>query len=316
MGEQNIMLITLAICTWNRAASLQQTLASVAAMEIPDGLAWEVLVVNNNCTDQTHDIVSGWKTTLPIRELFELRQGLSHARNLALEHASGEIIVWTDDDVRLDSAFLANYARAAAVYPDADFFGGPIIADFVSPPPSWLDRNLEVFADAYAVRAIAAEDVPIESVDALPYGANFALRRAALRGERFDTELGRSGTSMVGGEESDFLRRMLERGCRGVWVADARALHTVDAGRLTLSYLWRFYHGVGLMYARMTPKSETKSMRKLRKRYMRYRTTDLMHRLRRDHDWAVAYMKAAIVRGMIDGHPERQMRLQTESSVN
>jgi len=309
------MLITLAICTWNRADSLHRTLESLAAMEIPDGLAWEVLIVDNNCTDHTRDVVGHWKSVLPIRELFEHRQGLSHARNHALEQACGDVIVWTDDDVCLDPAFLTHYARATATYPDAAFFGGPIIADFVSPPPSWLDRNFEVFADAYAVRAIAAEDIPIESVDVLPYGANFALRRDALQGDRFDTDLGRNGSGMVGGEESELLRKMLARGCRGVWIADARALHRVDAGRLTLGYIWRFYHGVGLMYARTTPRYQTKSVRKLRRRYLTYRATDMVRRLRRDRGWAVAYMKAAIFRGLIDGHPARQTGDQAKSSV-
>ena len=47
------MLITVAICTYNRAESLRRTLDSLAAMRVPENLDWEVVVVNNNCTDHT-----------------------------------------------------------------------------------------------------------------------------------------------------------------------------------------------------------------------------------------------------------------------
>lgn len=295
------MLITLAICTWNRAASLRETLASLADLEVPDGVEWELLVVNNNSTDDTAGVLDAWKDRLPLRALFESKQGLSHARNHALAHARGELIVWTDDDVQVDGGLLAAYARALRDYPDADFFGGPIVARFVSTPPAWLARNLEVFVDAYAVRAIADEHVPIESENTLPYGANFALRLRAVKDDRFDPALGRTGQNMISGEESAFLRRLLERGSTGMWIADARVLHVVDADRLTWDYVRRYYHGVGLMRVRMASPAKRWSLRKLRYRRFKYRLRALLRAARRDRAWAAATVDAEITRGVIDG---------------
>jgi len=76
--------ITVAICTWNRARLLDQTLNHMRNLQIPPDVDWELLVVNNNCTDQTDTVIERYEGDLPIRRLFEARPGLSHARNRAL----------------------------------------------------------------------------------------------------------------------------------------------------------------------------------------------------------------------------------------
>ena len=75
------MKITVAICTWNRAALLDQTLCEMHKLEIPAGVEWELLVVNNNCTDGTDAVVAEHAKGLPILRLFEARPGLSNAGN-------------------------------------------------------------------------------------------------------------------------------------------------------------------------------------------------------------------------------------------
>lgn len=73
------MLVTVAICTWNRAALLDQTLAELGQMRIPDGVDWELLVVNNNCTDATDAVLVRDASRLPLRRLFESQPGQSRA---------------------------------------------------------------------------------------------------------------------------------------------------------------------------------------------------------------------------------------------
>lgn len=89
------MRITVAVCTWNRARLRDQTLAAMRQLQVPAGVEWELLVVNNNCTDATDDVIERHSTHLPIRRLFEVKQGHSHARNRAVAEATGELIVWT-----------------------------------------------------------------------------------------------------------------------------------------------------------------------------------------------------------------------------
>lgn len=77
------MNLTVAICTWNRAALLDWTLARMRELRIPDGVEWELLIVNNNCTDQTDAVIARHAGVLPIRRIFEVNPGLSNARNRA-----------------------------------------------------------------------------------------------------------------------------------------------------------------------------------------------------------------------------------------
>lgn len=105
------MLITVAICTLNRAELLRRTLDLLAAMRLPDHLDWEVLVVDNGCADHTDAVIEAFAGRLPIRREFEPRRGHTPARNHAVDAAKGEYIVWTDDDVVVDPGWLAALCR-------------------------------------------------------------------------------------------------------------------------------------------------------------------------------------------------------------
>ncbi|HMO35190.1 MAG TPA: glycosyltransferase [Gemmatales bacterium] len=85
------MKVTGAICTWNRAKLLDQTLERMKCLEIPEGITWELLIVNNICTDNTDEIIEKHSLTLPIKRLFEPKQGLSNARNCAVESAKEKL---------------------------------------------------------------------------------------------------------------------------------------------------------------------------------------------------------------------------------
>src|SRR4051794_35896246 len=103
------MNVTVAICTWNRAGLLDQTLSEMGRLRIPSGLEWELIVVNNNCTDPTDEVIARHTGRLPIRRVSEPRPGQSNARNAAVRVARGDYIVWTDDDVLVDPLWLAAY---------------------------------------------------------------------------------------------------------------------------------------------------------------------------------------------------------------
>ena len=111
-------------------------------------------MVDNNSTDNTLSAVEEYRDVLPIRYVFEPQQGLSHARNRAVQEAGGDLIVFTDDDVRVDPRWLAEYESAAQQFTDATFFGGTIELRFSCTPPRWLRNNLSRFKTAYACRSI------------------------------------------------------------------------------------------------------------------------------------------------------------------
>src|SRR5689334_14945335 len=132
------MLITVGICTFNRAEKLRRTLDSLVAMRVPSDLAWEIVIVNNNSTDYTDDVISEYVRRLPVRCELEPRHGKSNALNRAIDVAKGDYIVWIDDDVLVDAGWLTAYVEAFRRWPDAAIFGGRIIPRYEAPIAKWV----------------------------------------------------------------------------------------------------------------------------------------------------------------------------------
>jgi glucosyl-dolichyl phosphate glucuronosyltransferase len=239
------MNVSVVVCTWNRCHLLFQTLERMAsALRVPAGIRWELLVVNNGCTDDTDRVIDAFRDRLPIRRLFEPKQGHSHARNLAVLEAAGEYIVWTDDDVLVDAQWLEAYCQAFARRPGAAVFGGAIEPWFPGRRPAWLEQAWRQVSGAYAARDLGATEIPL-AVDRLPYGANMAVRTQEQKRFRYDPQLGHSGTGKVGGEETVVLRAILAGGAEGWWVPEARLRHFIPDERQTVEYLRSYYFGRG-----------------------------------------------------------------------
>jgi glycosyltransferase involved in cell wall biosynthesis len=235
---------TIAICTWNRSDLLDKTLEQMRQLEVPAGLSWEIVVVNNRCTDDTDAILAKHTGPLPVRRIFEDKQGQSHARNAASLAARGELILWTDDDVLVDSRWLAEMAAAARAQPEMSFFGGPIEPWFEVDPPKWLLDNWKAVNGAFAFRDLGAEPFEFE-LKRLPYGANYAVRTQVQQQFLYNPRLGRVATGEIRGEETDVLHKLLAAGHRGQWVPTAKVDHFIPRDRLTLDYIRRFFHGIG-----------------------------------------------------------------------
>ncbi len=209
---------------------------------LPVGVSWELIVVDNACTDCTADVLESFMGRLPLRRVFEPKPGLSNARNAAIAEACGGHIVWTDDDVLADSEWLPAYARAFARYPDVAVFGGPIAAWFDAPPAAWLLAVLPRVSTAFAVREFDAQDEAI-SAAFVPFGANMAFRTNVLRATGFDSRLGRVRAGMLGGDETILIGHLLAQGETGRWVPGAAVRHYIPPERQTIRYLRRYYSG-------------------------------------------------------------------------
>jgi glycosyltransferase involved in cell wall biosynthesis len=244
MTLTNTSSISVVICTWNRSDILKQTLEQMTLLEIPPDLRWELIVVNNNCSDDTDSVLASFQGRLPLIRLFEATPGKSHAANLAVREAMGEYIVWTDDDVLVDPNWLKGYLSAFAQWPEASIFAGAIDPWFEGRPPSWLERVFPQVANAYA----ALDHGPVGFAmtrDTYPYGANMALKRSAHLREPYDTRLGPRPNSGIRGEEMIMARRLLASGDTGRWVPEARVRHFIPVKRQNLSYLREYFLGSG-----------------------------------------------------------------------
>src|SRR5260221_6988879 len=132
------MKLSLIICTYNRCENLGLALETLCHLKNPRDIVWELIVVDNNSTDQTRACCDRFQDRLPLRYVFEARQGQSCARNRGIRESNAPIVAFTDDDVDLDQGWLASLCDAVAKHRDADFYGGRILPRWQSPPPQWL----------------------------------------------------------------------------------------------------------------------------------------------------------------------------------
>jgi glycosyltransferase involved in cell wall biosynthesis len=245
------MRITVAICTWNRCRLLAQTLEQMTRLRVPGDTDWELLIVNNNCTDATREVIRSYSHRLRIREIVEKKPGLSHARNCALAHAKGDYILWTDDDVRVDEGWLTAFSETAARYPNGAVFGGPIEPWFpVTPDPEFLVSFPALRTGFCGVDH--GEPERYLGPEQYVWGANMAFRRAAVDGLLFDPALGVCRMVFKIGEEKDFIQRVRQRGGSIVWSPAMRVQHYIDPSRMTRGYLKRRYTGHGRTSIRKT----------------------------------------------------------------
>lgn len=229
--------ITVAVCTWNRARLFQDCLESLAALQIPEGLRTEVLIVDNASSDDTRTVVESFRRRLPIRYLYEPALGLSNARNCAVAQAQGQFIVWIDDDARVEAEWPVAYVAGIEKHAEAAVFGGPIEPEFEVPPPPWMRQTWPMISRYYAIKSMP-EETSIHTGN-LPKGANFAIRTDVQRRYSYNPAEGRRGDVLFSGDESTVIRRVLNDGGTGVWVPEARVRHHLPARRMTLQYLRR-----------------------------------------------------------------------------
>lgn len=296
--------VSVAICTWNRAKLLDRTLVRMRELRIPDGLAWELLVVNNNGTDDTDAVALRHTGRLPVRLLQEPRQGHSHARNCAIEAARGRLILWTDDDVLVDPHWLSEYVKAAEAFPDAGFFGGTVDPWFETEPPAWVRNNLGRLESPFALRRFGPEVRPLAPGE-MVFGASMAFRTPLLKENRFNTALGRVGTGMLSGDETELTGRLTAQGHHGIWVGTARVEHFIPAERMTTGYIGKFYRGIGRTSQRVSPYDGSGAQlfgapRWLWRRYAAERLRAWRLAFRKNDAWLAAHIRAATTRGIIE----------------
>lgn len=202
--QREVESVSIVICTRNRATAFRDTLASVAGLQVPDGVTTELLVVDNGSNDGTADLVRS--TSLPnveIRLVTEPVPGLSKARNTGLAEAKGNIILFTDDDVRLPSDWIGSMIRPI-LEGSADAVAGKVVLDR-SLHRNWMQPMHRI--------ALASTEFLNETDPGAMFGASMGFHRRVLdRVPGFDPELGAG--ALGAGEETLFAWMLREAGYR------------------------------------------------------------------------------------------------------
>lgn len=229
--------VSIIISTWNNAAQLRVTLTAISKCEIPKGLAWQVVIANNNCTDATDEVVSEFVGLLPLFYVHEPEPGASRGRNAALCAACGELIIVADDDFRPSSTWLSSYWEAFCRRPSGFFFGGSIRSVFED---AAISREL-VELGPPSIRGLDLGHAARELSDNESFVMNFACASAELRAVGgFDVARGlRSDSSEVRvGEESELMDRLKEKGLKPWVVPGALVDHFVPARKVSAEHIF------------------------------------------------------------------------------
>lgn len=234
-------MITICICTYNRSDYLFKALDGLVELLCPEGIEWEVLVIDNNSNDSTKKVAEEFRAKLPIRYIFEKQQGLSYARNRAIKECKGDVLFYLDDDAVAQPDWLTSMFRAILNFPEAGFFGGRSLPKWDKGKPTWLrEPGMPLIAGVIGYYDHGEHTRMYIENEPLPVGLNFGLRRNLFEDlEPFRSDLGVVGSVPGRGEEIEYLERAVAKSYKGVYVGDALCYHHVSSKKMTLGYMYR-----------------------------------------------------------------------------
>jgi glycosyltransferase involved in cell wall biosynthesis len=249
------MDFTVIVCTYNRAGNLPRCLGALARQRNVGELQWEVLVVDNNSSDDTPAMVERLAAELPIaiRYTRETQQGLNYARNTGMRESAGGYFSYVDDDIEVSPDWLGALHRNF-IANDADAVGGRIHLDPSTRLPKWIRDNamkgflgFQDFGDA-AFR--------MDGKQRYPYGGNMAFnRRVVARIGHFNPLLGRKGagtkrSELFKGAETDYFHRLAAAGeTRIFYEPDAIVYHQVMPFQIEKKYFRTIHFNAGYQRA-------------------------------------------------------------------
>lgn len=249
---------TILVCTYNRAPLLRTTLAALQALARPDQCDVEIIVVDNNSTDATPQVVRAAAEAGPYRvvALHEAAQGKSFALNRGLLAARGDILALTDDDVWPDREWLCRIVERFREREVTFVFGKVLPRWGALPPADLLTTRAQDIWGPLALLDYGDEPLeytPERSGLRLPIGANLAFARdAVIRAGGWRTDLGKVDNTLTSGEDHEIFCRLRRLNLyAGFYEPAAAVRHYVPARRLTRQYFRQWFYWSGKTHALM-----------------------------------------------------------------
>jgi glycosyltransferase involved in cell wall biosynthesis len=244
------MKFSVVIPTYNRADELRDTLTSMSRLASTD--QWELLVVDNNSSDATPEVVREAARNFPVdlHYVFEPEQGRSAALNAGIGRSRGDIVVTTDDDVRVDPDWLERAGEALETL-GCDYVGGKVLPLWGAPRPQWIpDHGGRQWA-VIALLDYGPDPIPFfTQAHRVPLGVNMAFRREAFdRAGLWSNGVGRKKGTLLGQEVREWMYRARAAGLRGSYAPSMTVRHVIPGDRLNKRYFRRWYYWNGVSRA-------------------------------------------------------------------
>jgi glucosyl-dolichyl phosphate glucuronosyltransferase len=243
--------VSVVVATYNRCEILPGTLESLINQE--GDIAYEVIVVDNNSTDDTRNVIEKLRARADydkLTYLFEEKQGVSHARNRGIAAARASIIGFTDDDIRPAKNWVSSISNAFKKFPDADCIGGKVLPHPETKFPTWLTDK---YWTPLALLDLGDEPLKLNvHKGAGLVAANLAVRASVFRDVGlFEPQLQRVKDSVGSMEDHAYQLQMSAAGKRLMYVPELVVYAHVIEERLSKEYHRRWYCGHGHFYAVM-----------------------------------------------------------------
>lgn len=239
-------MLTVIICTYNREKYIGPLLESIAANTLVKS-EYEILLVDNNCTDNTRAVCQLFTETHPditFRYVVETEQGLSAAKNKGIREAKGDLIVYVDDDALVDPHYLSDYVDWFASHPETMAAGGPIEPLYETAEPNWMTPYTRTLLTAWMNYGDKVRKYP---KGRFPGGGNAAYRKKVFDEIGiFNTQLGRKGTALLASEEKDIFDKMHTRGMEVLYLPWPVLHHIIPQTKLEEDYFQRATFQIGV----------------------------------------------------------------------
>lgn len=234
------------ICTFNRAPFLKKALKALSLQTYPHLSEMEIVIIDNNSTDDTHTVVQDFIKEFPklaVTYAKEEKQGLSNARNKGIEVSKGEWLAFLDDDAHIHADYTTQVLDFIMENSNVKAIGGPILLDFESEPPRWYTNYLGSLFGYF----IPYNETMAFTKKSYPRGSNMIFHRSLFDTYGvFNPKLGRSGGDMMGSEEKDIFQRIYEGDEHVYYLHTAIMYHLVPDFRTTQEFIKKQAIGVGM----------------------------------------------------------------------
>jgi len=248
LGDSPIMQpISVIICSLNpRSDYLRRVLDSLQSQTLPVS-QWELLLVDNG---SEHPLEDSWNLSWHPhhRHVRETEPGLTAARLRAIKEATGDLLVFVDDDNILSPDYLATALEIRRSYPYVNVFGaGTLEPEFEVEPPAERRPYCTLLGLRTAARPLWTNN-PKDS-PCIPWGAGLCVARQTahayeqlLSRVRIAHLLDRRGTRLFCGGDDLFSWVTARAGCGFGIFPSLRITHLVRASRVSEPYLLRLIH--------------------------------------------------------------------------
>ena len=243
------VLISVVICTYNRAGLLDGALKTLFEQELDPSL-FEIIVVDNNSNDNTRGIVKHYQQNYDLSYYLEKSQGLSNARNCGWKNAKGEYVAYIDDDCKVPRQWLSDAKDIIETVSPA-VFGGSLKPFFNSPKPYWYDYGW--------YKPIEEKRYLIDNEYVKIFGGHSFFKREIFQKiGGFDPNMGMSGNELGYGEETELLRKINNRFPGQLYFSpDLYVYHLVNSKKMT----WKFILKEAFTVGRYLNKMEKNNIR-------------------------------------------------------